>query len=546
MLQCIKRIAEQGSRPAVLAAAIGLGWLVLAAASCTVYLVADDWACLERIIVHSMAWSFDMAVPGRLFYRPLTQDVYYRVMHAAFGLNYVAYHVVNMLLRGLNILLVIKIGKKLSGRLEAGLWAGLLFVANPGSFLNVNFITGIQEIAQMLLSLTAVLCFISYESGRRPPAGDPANQVTGSPGGAGLPLLVIGPACYIVSLFCKESVVLAPVWLWIYDLARGLTVKRRVTHIIRSLMPPSAQGPYKVRFLSPHLFVNLEEIMRVAAHAFGLPGFAALDRYYIYLALAVAVGLALIAWAVRARKLPLPALLGIAWFGVNIAIFLPVTGRFYPYYISYALIGLFWATGHGLDRGFAYLGKNNVASGGGADTPVGPGAGDRSVPATGRVLFPLILAIIIGSSAWTYAREYRDNFIINLARATHVIHRDIKAAHPDFPPGARIIIFSDYRVHDASFFGLAPSMASPASRSFWRLRPTPSPGGTTPTYSSRGPALITPACTPSLTPGATALWRSTSAPTAPCPSPAKRRKDRKREKNINKDIQDVKDKFLSS
>ncbi|HUT51837.1 MAG TPA: hypothetical protein VM658_00455 [bacterium] len=463
MSQYVKRIAGEGPRTTVLAAAILLVWLALAIASCTVYLVADDWGCLERVMDHGLAWSFNMAVPGRLFYRPLTQDVYYRFMSAVFGIRSVPYHVVNMLLQAAVIMLVIRLGRKLTGRREAGLWAGLLFAANPASFLTINFVSGIQEIAMMLLSLSAVLCFISQ--GREDGGPDPRRRL----------FATLGPTAYIISLFAKESVLLAPVWLWIYDLARGLAAKQRLKDIIRSrlklhlpfdlamllylglrltLMPPPEQGAYQLTFFSARLFTSLEEFMRVAANSLGLPAFTGLDSYYAYLALAVVIGMGLAVWAGRARKLPMPVFLGLAWFGVNLAIFLPLTGRFYPYYISYALIGLFVAAGHGLDVSFAYLDKRSAPSKGGADTPVGPSLGDKSVPATARAFFIIILVILLGSSAWNYSREYRDNFIVNLARATRVIHEGIKAAHPTFPPGARIIFFSDYRVHDPSHFGL--------------------------------------------------------------------------------------------
>jgi hypothetical protein len=430
-----------GLYPRVLIGAISLTWLTLAIASCTVYLVADDWGCLERIMDHGAWWSFNPAVPGRVFYRPLTQDLYYRVMSEVFGHQHVAYHVVNMLLHVGNIILVIRIGRRLTERNLAALWAGLLFAANPGSFLIVNFITGIQEIVMMNLCLLAVLCFLKLDEER-----DATRRSC----------LIGGPALYALSLFAKETALWVPVWLWIHDLLKGLSSGRPVRSVVRSrvaahlpydfmlvfylgmrliFMPPPREGLYTFSIFGTHVFARLEDSLRVAAKSLGLPGLESASDYFIYTIVAATILTVLVIWFIGKRRVWSPVILGFAWLGIGVSIFLPLTGRFYEYYVSFALIGAAWAAGYGLDLGIDKLSSVKRA--------------------LGRAAFIFCLALVVLSSGINYYIERRDNFVVNLARSTLTIHRGMKSLHPDFPRGARIIMFTDFRVHgDPTHFGI--------------------------------------------------------------------------------------------
>lgn len=440
-------------RERLLLAIIIAAWLILAAVVARVYFVVDDWWALERILDHGVGWSFDPTLPGRVFYRPLLHDLYFRILSALFGLRPEPFHLFNMLCFAGDIFLIYVIGKRVTGRSLAAMIAAFFYATAPLNYMPITFISGAQEVCTQFLALLAVYFFVSADRG---PGPGPGEKIFSR---------VAGPLLYALALLCKETIVWVPIWLWIFELVSAVKGQDKIAGAVRArllhhlpfdllmvgylafrfrYLPPPATGEYRMSWFGVHVFHRLEEFMFAVSQGLGLPPVPAADHYFLYSA---AGGLALMIFAIgcfRTRRVPVPVVLGLTWFGGGMVLFLPFTSRSFEYFISFASIGLFWTLGYGLEILL-----------------------DRLRPATSRAVFIGYLSLVLLVSGYGYYQRETYGFTNVAARATRAMHDGITARHPTFPPHSKIIVLSELRMKgDASHFGLRALYRDPSLQVF--------------------------------------------------------------------------------
>jgi len=448
--------------PELLLALIICGaFLVLAGFAFNLYFSSDDLVFIERTMDRSLVQAFSSAPPDRLFFRPLTADLYFRVLHSVFGLNPVPYHLLNFFIFAANIYLVFVMGAKISGQRIVGLWSALLYTVSFINFRLYTWLSCIQDLVMINLVLLSLFCFMKLD-GRdsRAPNNPKSKTAAGSqkpPDARGpanfYPLFfALGPFCYFLSLFAKESAVWFPVWLWLFELLKGWSKKQNIWSLIKSrflphlpfdlimlvflparmlLLPLPNEGKYQIAWFGSHLFRQLDNYLGIIAWGSGLPIFQVPGFGFLYIILSVIILTALFTWLVRKRMILVPALAGLAWSALGISIFTFMANQFpYEYYISLASIGFFWAAGYFLNALFSRVRKDWA----------------------GIVMMPLLLLLLVSSGS-KYHNLYKTNFLIKSAQTNRTIHERLKQNHPDFPPGSELIFVTPYYEKDPLLIG---------------------------------------------------------------------------------------------
>ena len=195
----------------------GRGWLVLWAVVLVVYggslsvgFFLDDVHNLERAaqadwtasgLAHAFTlldpstvqvWCLD--VPVVHFFRPLFM-MGLGLEHKLFGSWPVGFHATNVMLHGLNAMLVLALSSRLGMERRTSLLAACLFAASPHNTVAVVWISGRTEVLASTFVLSSLVFYVSWLQGR---------------GRAGLAAIVAA----VLALLTKESaVVLAPLLL---------------------------------------------------------------------------------------------------------------------------------------------------------------------------------------------------------------------------------------------------------------------------------------------------------------------------------------------
>ncbi len=165
-------------------------------------------ATIWRIFTDPSAFS---SSPGRRMYRPVTL-LSYRFSHRIGGSDPFWWHVFNLLIHGVNALLVFGIGWRLfNGKTMPAACAAAFWAAHP--LLNEAIIY--QAARSSLLAATALLAGIySHLSIKK-----------------GGPRAVVVCVWMLIGLGCKETVAVAPVLLALFDLPGGNLRNRRQTYV---------------------------------------------------------------------------------------------------------------------------------------------------------------------------------------------------------------------------------------------------------------------------------------------------------------------------
>jgi len=419
------RVPEAERRFPLFSAALITGalawWAVLSFYGGALYFVTDDFIFLQRAATSGFLDTVSVHDGAGLF-RPLTRGLYFKIMHPLFGMNPVPYHAVNMVLHGLNIALVIVAGKKLAKSLETGAWAGFMYAAALINFRLYAWISCIQDIAMIFFALLAFVCFMH-------------STASGGRGRWRMAAGAAGPLLFTLSLLSKESVVWLPVWLWVYDLIKrkggesGLLLKRRlrahagydavlVLYLLFRLifLPPPESGEYAMSLWGPHLLARADEYAGYVLMSIGLPGLERGQAPFPSLIIFGTLSAALAAAALRRPGQGREIVLGLSWFALGALIFLLLTERSYPYYISLASIGLFWTLGHALS------------------------AARRRFEWEAAAVAAVYLIIFCYSNVIRHHQSFQGHFIAEAARMNRNLHRAIKSAHPELPQGATVVI----------------------------------------------------------------------------------------------------------
>ncbi len=94
-------------------------------------------------------------------YHPLTTLIYFFEYHL-FGLNPLPFHVLNVLLHLLNILLVYKLVEKLSGKNFTALFVSVLFAIHPMHVESVAWVSELKDVLCTLFYLSALLLYFDF------------------------------------------------------------------------------------------------------------------------------------------------------------------------------------------------------------------------------------------------------------------------------------------------------------------------------------------------------------------------------------------------
>ncbi len=198
------------------------------------YFLADDFVLLSWTRTHSInevAGFFDPNVEW--FYRPFVK-LFYWAGQSLFGLRASPFHLVSLLLHGVNAYLVYRLAVGSGPRAGAwviGLAAGLLFLLNGHHAETVSWVAAIGDLGGLFCILSALLLFRRFRSSGRPL------------------LLAASVGVFALGLLTRETVVVLPLLL-----AADVLIFERVsadkgkTALIRRLV--LAVGSYAVVLLA--------------------------------------------------------------------------------------------------------------------------------------------------------------------------------------------------------------------------------------------------------------------------------------------------------
>lgn len=135
----------------------------------TFYFLDDFWVMRDaaRIRIES-AWDLTQLLrfshPGFLMYRPLTTTAYAYVLHALFGYDSSAYHAAQLLVFAFNVCLVFAITRRLTGSIEAGLAAGIIYVLAPGQAVNAYWLSAFTVTGTVVWLLLMMWAWLSLQA----------------------------------------------------------------------------------------------------------------------------------------------------------------------------------------------------------------------------------------------------------------------------------------------------------------------------------------------------------------------------------------------
>lgn len=165
------------------------------------YLVRS-WRHLPTIFTQSFFHMESQGMPAGNYYRPFIL-LSFLIEHSLWGLRPAGYHLTNVLLHCSNVLLFFHFFTRIFQDKRAGFLAGLFYGTNPVHTTAVSFIGGrTDSFAAFFFLISLVL----YQRFRRPVDGGRTRQLAGA--------LIF----FCLSLLCKESAVMLPLIVVLYDI----------------------------------------------------------------------------------------------------------------------------------------------------------------------------------------------------------------------------------------------------------------------------------------------------------------------------------------
>lgn len=99
-------------------------------------------------------------------YRPL-RDVTYAIDFAIWGDSPFGFHFTNLLLHAINVVLVFFLIKRLTGKLEIGIIAALVFAVHPIQTDAVTYVSGRRDVLFAVFYIPAFMCYLRFHENRR-------------------------------------------------------------------------------------------------------------------------------------------------------------------------------------------------------------------------------------------------------------------------------------------------------------------------------------------------------------------------------------------
>lgn len=313
------------------------------------YFAQDDFVFLERA-VHGIAASagrFFSLHPGQ--FRPLTKGLYFLVAWPLFGLHAAPYHVVSILLHGLNAVLIAVLLRRLGVSRGVSRVVAVFFAFNVAFMEAIAWISCVQQLISGIFMLLALIAGVDAIEGR----GRRARVATA--------------VFYVLALASYEQTMAVPLvllaWQWsrrgfrsMVDTARGPLLASIVLMLAYAVfmfgakgLPPS--GPYSMH-VGRNVLDNLRTYTGLAFSvwlifpAYGLPtGFTASHAVWV-LAIATHVMFRLfrgLAFGLVTFLLLLAPVLFTTNHTQSFHLYIPALGAWFL--VASALDGLRWLSG---------------------------------------------------------------------------------------------------------------------------------------------------------------------------------------------------------
>ncbi|HYQ90172.1 MAG TPA: hypothetical protein VEU09_11160 [Candidatus Binatia bacterium] len=222
-----------------------------------VYILKNPW-------IDALTWENVRAVfatPYFLNYLPL-HLLSYMFDHALWGFNPRGYHLSSVLLHGLNSVLCLAVGRRLSGSLAVGLVAALFFAVHPSHVEAVVWISSRKEVLSTTFMLLSLLAYLHARRGKalRP-----------------IPYLA-SVIFFLMGMLSKVSVVVLPAFLLLLDWMPGRRVDRGSgPSLLQSLTSKVPYGIASVILILVNLHVQVtadNPYVHDPLHYFGVKGHA--------------------------------------------------------------------------------------------------------------------------------------------------------------------------------------------------------------------------------------------------------------------------------
>lgn len=154
--------------PAFFLPAIGLAILVCFSPLLKYFFAQDDFILLLRASSNGPGAFFDYFSASAGQFRPLTKSLYFGVMHNAFGLSAIAFHIVSFSLHMFNMVLMYHLFQRFAVGKAASITAAAFFGLNVSYFHVLAWISCIQQILGMSFMMIALITGIdALRSGSR-------------------------------------------------------------------------------------------------------------------------------------------------------------------------------------------------------------------------------------------------------------------------------------------------------------------------------------------------------------------------------------------
>lgn len=120
----------------------------------------DDWLLLNNPVLKPSGLAKVWKPPGYVNYWPLTYTVYW-IEFQLWGLRPVGYHLINIALHAVAVLLVWRVLRQL--RLPGAFFAAAIFALHPVSVEAVAWIAQLKTVLSLVLALISLLLYLSYD-----------------------------------------------------------------------------------------------------------------------------------------------------------------------------------------------------------------------------------------------------------------------------------------------------------------------------------------------------------------------------------------------
>ncbi len=166
------------------------------------YFIVDDFMWLEVVADRGLSQigSFFTDVRSVGFYRPFIKLSFW-LDYCIYGINQQGYHITNIILHCINIVLVFMLIMRLCKNNKTAILSCLIFALHPMHTESISYLSGRTELIHGLFYLTCLLSFIGY-------LGNQSNRR----------LNYLSLAAFILSLLTKETAVSLIIILYLTDL----------------------------------------------------------------------------------------------------------------------------------------------------------------------------------------------------------------------------------------------------------------------------------------------------------------------------------------